>query len=167
LHNFGKVSQNVFTLDDMLNDSDKALLESYAPKLFNTYSEPNNLHNVMLEWATLLHNYRQINCEKSIIDNMKGKQKIPTYEKKSLEEKKIILKNRIEDILKLMSTNFATNKNIKEFTSILEQAHKEPERYFNSKPKYEIQKLPIANYLRSLKLKGKSKEIEEFLKAII
>lgn len=164
LSNGARVYQNVFTLNDMLSESDKSLLEDYAPKLFNTYSELTNLHNAMLEWATLVHNYRNTNYEKSIIHGMQGKQKIPRYEKKSLEEKQKVFKNRIKDILKLMSTNFSTNENIKELTDILKQAHETPERYFNSKPKYKITKQPIRDYLTSLELEGKSKKIIEFLK---
>lgn len=165
-HNGERIYKNVLTLDVTLIEKDKILLEEYAPKLFNTYEDTEKLEEVMIEWATLLHNYRQVGVEKTLIYNMEGEQVVPAYAKKSLDEKTTVLKNRVEDILKLLSTNFATNEHITEFTDILKKVHGNPNKYFTFKPKYQILKQPIKDWLISLKLNGKSKEINDFIKAI-
>lgn len=165
-HNGERIYKNVLTLDVTLIEKDKILLEEYALKLFNTYEDTEKLEEVMIEWATLLHNYRQVGVEKTLIYNMEGEQVVPAYAKKSLDEKTTVLKNRVEDILKLLSTNFATNEHITEFTDILKKVHGNPNKYFTFKPKYQILKQPIKDWLISLKLNGKSKEINDFIKAI-
>ena len=161
-----RIFKNMYTLDDTLSEKNKSLLEEYAPKLFNTYEGEYELEDIMIEWATLFHNYHQVNTEKNIIHSMGGKQKIPTYSKKSKDEKVTILKKRVEDILKLLSTNFSTKEHIIEFTDILKKVHANPDDYFTYKPKYQIKKKPIKDFLISLGLKGKSKEINDFIKAI-
>ena len=166
LSNGKMVFKNVFTLDDHLIQRDKDLLEEYAPKLFNTYQGIYELEDIMIEWATLLHNYRSEYGNKKIIHNMGGKQIVPTYAKKSKDEKAIILKNRVEDILKLLSTNFSTKEHITEFKTMLKKVHANPDEYFTFKPKYQILKQPIKDYLLSLNLKGKSLTINEFIKTI-
>ena len=166
LHKGKRIFKNLYTLDIPLTEKDKTLLEEYAPKLFNTYEDTEKLEEVMIEWATLFHNYRQVGVEKTFIHNMEGEQVVPAYAKKSLDEKTILLKNRVEDILKLLSTNFATNEHITEFTDILKKVHVNPDKYFTFKPKYQILKQSIKDWLISLKLKGKSKEINDFIKAI-
>ena len=165
-HQGKRIFKNIYTLDDTLSEKNKSLLEEYAPKLFNTYEGKYKLEDIMIEWATIFHNYHLVNTEKNIIHNMGGKQKIPTYAKKSKNEKITILKNRVEDILKLLSTNFSTKEHISEFTDILKKVHANPDDYFTYKPKYQIKKKPIKDYLLSLNLKGKSSIIDEFIKAI-
>ena len=166
LSNGKRIFKNLYTLDDTLSDKDKSLLEEYAPKLFNTYQGIYKLEDIMIEWATLLHNYRSEHANKKMIYNMSGKQKNPTYAKKSKDEKATILKSRVGDILKLLSTNFSTKEHITEFTDILKKVYANPDDYFTFKPKYQILKQPIKDYLISLDLKGKSKEISDFMKAI-
>jgi len=156
----------VGSFDDWLEQEDKDLLEEYAPKLFNTYKNIEKLENIMIEWAILLFNYRHEHIGKNIIHGMGGKQKIPTYAKKSKDEKITILKSRVEDILKLLSTNFSTKEHIIEFTDILKKVHATPDDYFTYKPKIPIKKQPIKDYLIGLELKGKTKEINDFIKSI-
>ena len=165
-HQGKRIFKNMYTLDDALREKDIELLEEYAPRLFNTYKGEYELEDIMIEWATLLHNYRTEHRNKNIIHSMGGKQIIPTYAKKSKDEKVTILKKRVEDILKLLSTNFSTKEHISEFTDILKKVYANPDDYFTYKPKYQIKKQPIKDFLISLELKGKSKEINDFMKAM-
>jgi len=158
----------VYTLDELLSEADKALLEGYAPKLFNTLNESNDLCSAMLEWATLLQNYRHsknnfgVAIQKSIINNYPN-----LRNKKSKQEKLNTFQNNLKSVFDAIGGGAVGTPKGNTLKKLLDDAYHNPNDYFTSKPKKD--KPSIANmkdYLNSLDLNGKSKIISDFLKEI-
>ncbi len=141
------------------------LIEEYAPKLFNV-ANPKELEEIITKWLKLIYEYGSAIPKQNLLNSMQGKAKIIGYEKKSKEEKIKVFRTKIEDITKLIHNNFSTNADIDELEKVLGKAYKNADNYFNSKPITEKDKNAISDYLVSLKLYGKSKEINNFIKAL-
>ena len=152
------------TLDITLRDSDKDLLQKYAPKLFNTLLKQYDLHDAILEWATLVHNYRNSQKEANFVNKNIYGDYPTTYG--SHKDKKTInaFKNRIKTIYDLMGGDAVGTKKGNDLKKLLKDACENPNDYFTRKPEMKPNKDPIEDYLRGLKLPDKSKVITDFIK---
>lgn len=153
------------TLDLQLCDSDKDLLEDYAPKLFNTLLIQYDLHDVMLKWATLVHSYRNTQKEANFVNNGIYGNYPKTYSTKSEKETVNAFKKRIKTIYDLMGGDAVGTRKGNDLKKILKDAFDNPDDYFTSKPEIESNKEEtIGNYLRGLKLPDKTDVIKNFIK---
>ena len=147
-----------------LNNYDEELLIEYAPKLFNTYNGE-NLKEVMIDTATLIHNYQSSffgNAINNII--MDGYPLI--MKNKTPNERQESFRNQVENIIKLMGGDVAGTKKGNDLKQLLRDALENTQDYFITKPKILEPKKNIENYLVGLKLDGKSLIIKDFIKAI-
>ena len=147
-----------------LNNYDEELLIEYAPKLFNTYNGQ-NLKEVMIDTAVLIHNYKS-NFFGNAINSM-VMYGYPLVMKKETEKKRQkSFKTKVEDIIKLLGGDVAGTKKGNELKQLLEDALENTQDYFIPKLKMIEPKTVIENYLVELKLEGKSLIIKDFIKAI-
>ncbi|MEA2016987.1 MAG: hypothetical protein U9N59_00955 [Campylobacterota bacterium] len=168
--------------DNLLSD-DFDLLEKYAPKLFNTFDEPNELEKVMTLLIAQVNSYRH--CIKF------NKKQREEYEKEQIISKKKSLEYKIkifqDDIQKIINTivdknyinpydqELADRKNnlLKELKLALTcpkiYIHSIDDKSSNCTINDEpvCDKKAIMGYLKMLNLPNKSTIIEEFYKKII
>jgi hypothetical protein len=151
-----------------LTEEDKELLIEYAPKIFNTYNGK-NLEDVMKETAILLHNYRNKQSENKIINFFFSDAKV-MYEKQKEDKRHEAFKKHIISAYRLLGNDAIGtpkgNELKNELQNILENVLNNKDEYFIKKPKVTATKKDIEKFLNSLKLSGKSKIIQEFIKEI-
>ena len=161
------------TYEDLLNSFEIDLFEEYAPKLFNTYSKPKELKKAMIRLIELYIFYEnnKPRYEKDVLSINQVEQivykrsPIPSKNKK-YEEQIEAFKNHIIAMCKFMGgKSYGTEKG-KILKEQLQKVYDNADKYIPKTPIITISKKPIKDYLLSLKLEGKSKEISNFIKAI-
>ena len=158
-----------FTLDEILTNEKKLFLEEYAPLLFTIVPDIYDLEKVMLEWATLVHNYSHSKNNFGVSIQRQIKARFPKLrENKKPSEKIELFKNNLKSIYDATGGNAVATKKGKELKKMLEDACRNPNDYFPTKPTIEKpSKEPIEEYLISLQLEGKSPIITQFIKELI
>ena len=165
MEEFDKRNQNPPTLGERLTIEDAELLEEYAPKIFNTIPEPNiNLNPYLHTLTILIRSYRRAELQIKLLE-----EKFNAYNasksNKGEKEKIRLLRKRLNDIVNLIGEPSHPDA-AKYIFPALQKLYYEPQKYISRNPKYTISKSPILDFLRSLKLPGKSQIIEEFYKKI-
>ncbi len=140
-----------------LTKTDIDLLIEYAPKLFNTFTEPIKVSDAMLKLAMMVEEYRcSINRNKNY----------NTYLSSKGKDKKIESFQRdIMNLYNQMGGHSIGTKAAWDLKDKLLTAHMNPEEYLEKKPRIGT-KQHIKDYLNSLSLPDKSNVIEEFIKKL-
>lgn len=171
--------------DTILTIEDKELLVKYAPKLFNTLANPEQLEGSMVGLVKVFREYN-LNADPRYAINY-VRDNFPTFgDKKGKTEKELILIKKINQVIDLMGGDLyhkdtntiqidpKTNEmqesdepKATEIKTLLKMVRDNPGAYIPNKPqKPTTDKNIIKNYLFSLKLADKTNNIEAFIKAI-
>jgi len=171
--NFMSIQQiETLSFNELFEDVEKKLLEDYAPKLFNTYSTPDKLQEVIFKWVLLFYDYKIQNLRKEDfkirhIEKHYNNSSIP-YKKHKMTDQEVSFQNHIKDLLNLLGgvSGFDTPKG-RELKEVLEKVlDNHPRDYIPLKPKIIKSTTSLKDYLIDLKLIGKSELINDFIKAI-
>jgi len=166
--------QKIETLSfyELFSDLELAHLENYTPRLFNTYTKPKKLKEIMFEWVLLFYDYhvqalKEIYFKIAKIDELYKSSPIP-YKKHKITDQEVSFQNHIKDLLNLLGgvSGFDTPKG-RELKEVLEKVlDNHPRDYIPLKPKIIKSTTSLKDYLIDLKLRGKSELINDFIKAI-
>jgi hypothetical protein len=96
--------QKIETLSfyELFSDLELAHLENYAPRLFNTYTKPKKLKEIMFEWVLLFYDYhvqtlKEIYFKIGKIDELYKSSPIP-YKKHKITDQERSFQNHITDL---------------------------------------------------------------------
>lgn len=169
---------NNILYSDRLEIGDIELLEKYAPRLFNTYKNIEELEDVLSEFVKLYYLYRRefYNSLTAVEDGKKttlSQLEQIFYDNSPIPNKKKTRDKQIESFKKhlnmvynfLGGSRFGTEKGNK-FKKQLKEICDNADEYIPKRTKVTTSTKPIKDYLLSLKLIGKSSTIDEFIKKL-
>ncbi len=137
------------------------LLIEYAPKLFNTILDPENIESYMLTLSTMIHNYKEMQLRMKIGDF--GFENYPTIYKKDKEKIPIAIQANIKKLIDLMGGEEISTKKGTELKNLLCDAYDNPTEYIPKKESTTASKDNIDKFLRGLHLPDKTNVITEFM----
>ncbi len=137
----------------LLTKDDKDLLLSYAPKLFNTLQQPDDLYGVCLELASLVGHYRLGLHKKETAKDYNDTQL--RSKKHKPEERVTAFKTKIDELLLFIGTHPFKYHERNMLRLQLLDAYSDPERYITQKKALPtVNKDEIGEYLQGLDLPG-------------
>ena len=170
---FSFLKKKSYSIGDLLEENEKDLFEEYAPRLFNSYTKGSKLKEDMLKLVELYIDYtfNKANPKKGAISPRQFKQEVynqsPIPNKnKSYEYQVEELKKHLEYVYNYLGGKCYNTKYSKDFKEQLLEVCNNPKKYLPKRPTIKSSKKPIKDFLISLKLNGKTIEINNFIKAI-
>lgn len=151
-------------LEESLSPEDINLLDDMVIELFDTLDRQEDLFNILCTLGLKIWRYRIDQNSNPIIDSFQPKR----YTEKSYENKMQTFQKRIDDVLSLMGHRMTLKtQEASELMTALEKAYNSPQDYIGMAIMKEGNtKHPVKEYLKSLKIEGKSQVIKEFIKLL-
>lgn len=144
---------------------DADLIEDYAPRLFDTYNGDAELKDVIRAFIDALYQYRGIHHTYHLHNELRYEIEPKYNENKSREDRIDTFKQRLKEVFFLMGGDaYFQDVDVQALIREINKAYVDPSKYVKpakeKKPKLDTS---LKQWLMSLKLPNKQKEIEEFM----
>ena len=159
------ISSKKFSTTEFLTEQDKNLFIEYAPKLFNTTLNPTRIRNDMYELVNLVYKYRLHTSSNYGINYIR--EHYPKFYEQDQPQREKALVDLLTNAIEAMGGNILSTEKGTKFKKQIRKVCKNPSDYIPTMPpKPKANKKVIEKYLKSLKLKNRSKIIKKFIKEL-